>query len=160
MIVPIIHDEIHISNLITIIIRTFTHLHVALSIRSLCSQHKSWCHSSCNGFPCVKEVKVLNKTSHTCFAVYEVARCVHLHIFVHLWRFFSIIFLTWRLELRWIRETTFCSQNYCNLSLKPASNVLLLPGIDTLCKWIGCLILQTSEQQVHWQVAVIQRREM
>lgn len=84
-----------------------------------------------------------------------VSNCIYLFIY-----FLSIIVLTWRLELRRIRETTFCSQNYCNLSLKPVSNVLLLPGIDTPCKWIGCLILQTSEQQVHGQVGVIQQREM
>lgn len=44
-------------------------------------------------FHVFEEVKVLSKTSHTCFAVYEVAHCVQLHIFVHLFPFHNCPYL-------------------------------------------------------------------
>lgn len=54
----------------------------------------------------------------------------------------------------------FLFQQQHNLSLKPLTNGLLWTGFGALCKQIGCLILQcgTGEQQVQWQIGVIEQR--
>lgn len=85
-----------------------------------------------------------------------------LYVFVAFMTLFLIVFL-WCLmflgtEVVKRNSMLFFLPQQRNLSLKPLTNGLLWTGIGTLCKRIGCLIFQcgTGEQQVQWQVWVIE----